>query len=229
MNVLVACEFSGIVRDAFKAEGHNAWSCDLLPTEQEGQHFQADIFQVLDMTAGFWDLMIAFPDCTFLTVAQAKWYYHPDDKHKDYADRRPHPLYPNRREDQHKAIGFVQDLMDADVPRIAIENPVGKISTAIRKPDQTIHPYEHGHDASKRTCLWLQNLPVLVPTGYVPPRIIESGPYKGAKRWANQSPCGAEKTGPSADRWKKRSRTYPGIAKAMVERWGNLPEMEKTK
>jgi hypothetical protein len=213
-NVLIGCEFSGIVRDEFAALGYNAWSCDFLPTERAGQHLQCDVWNALNHNLK-WDLAIFFPDCTFLTVAQAKWYYHPEDKHLPFGERRPHPLYPDRRQHQQQALDFVADLLEQDIEYIALENPIGKISTAIRKPDQIVHPYMFGHDASKSTCLWLKNLPLLTPTKMIPPRIIEGG----AKRWGNQCPSGAEKTGPSADRWKIRSRTFTGIAKAMARQY----------
>jgi len=231
MRILVACEFSGTVRDAFIRHGHDAWSCDLLPSEGHNvhRHFQTDIRNLLEPERmywhngqGFgvnhWDMLIAFPDCTFLTVAGAKWFYHPDDRHLDYAKRRPHPLYPNRWQDQTEALDFVRLLLAAPIPAICVENPIGVISTAIRKPDQIIHPYQFGHDASKSTCLWLKNLPKLVGTKYIKPRIIEHNGKK-SKRWGNQCPSGSEKTGPSADRWKIRSRTYPGIADAMADQF----------
>jgi site-specific DNA-cytosine methylase len=195
MRVLVACEFSGRVRDAFLARGHNAWSCDLIPSDTGGPHLQMDILELLEKDPD-WDLMIAFPPCTHLAVSGARYF-------KDKQDQ------------QREALEFVGELLNAPIPKIALENPVGIISTKIRKPDQIIQPYEFGHDASKRTCLWLKGLPLLTPTKLVEPRIV------GNKRiWGNQTPSGQNKLGPSPDRAKIRSITYQGIAEAMAEQWG---------
>lgn len=192
MKILVACEYSGAVRDAFIRRGHKAYSCDLLPGEgvHFGQHYQTDVIGLLGEG---WDLMIAHPPCTYLSVAGMHW------TKRGYRD-------PQHTED---ALAFVQVLMDAPIDKIAIENPVSVISTRIRKPDQIIQPWMFGHDASKATCLWLKNLPKLEPTN-----IIKK------ERYANQTPSGQNKLGPSPDRWKKRSLTYPGIAEAMAEQWG---------
>ena len=141
MKVLIACEFSGIVREAFRAKGHDAWSCDFLPTEIEGNHIQGDVLEVLDKG---WDLMIAHPPCTYLATSGSRWLY----------DKR----YPNRRGDQKKAIEFFMALINADIYQVAVENPVGIMSTVYRKPDQIIHPYYFGDEAQKATCLWLKNL-----------------------------------------------------------------------
>jgi site-specific DNA-cytosine methylase len=196
MRVLVACESSGTVRDAFAARGHDAWSCDLLPAP--GQHLQGDVREFLHLG---WDLLIAHPPCTYLSVSGMHWTV------RGLRD-------PQLTED---ALALVRLLMDAPVPRIAIENPVSVISSRIRKPDQTVQPYQFGHDASKRTCLWLKGLPKLVPNPdqFVPGRMV-----KGRPRWANQCDSGQNKLGPSADRWQVRSKTYDGIAQAMAEQWG---------
>jgi site-specific DNA-cytosine methylase len=186
MKVLVACEYSGTVRDAFINGGHEAMSCDLLPTESPGPHYQGDVRDVLDKD---WDLMIAHPPCTHLAVSGARW-------------------FKDKQVEQAEALDFVRLLLDADIPKIALENPVSIISSRIRKPDQIIQPWQFGHDASKKTCLWLKNLPKLEPTDI----IIK-------ERYANQTPSGQNKLGPSADRWKLRSATYEGIAKAMVDQW----------
>lgn len=196
LKVLVACEFSGTVREAFKARGHDAWSCDLLPTETPGQHIQGDVLTVLDHG---WDLMIAHPPCTYLSVSGMHW------TKRGLRD-------PSLTED---ALGFVRTLLGAHIPRIALENPVSVISSRIRKPDQIIHPWQFGHDASKKTCLWLQNLPKLNPTNIIKPRIVNGKP-----RWGNQTDSGQNRLGPSDDRWKKRSETFQGIAQAMAEQWG---------
>ena len=203
MRVLVACEYSGTVRDAFIAKGHDAWSCDLLPTDVPGPHIQGDVVSVL---AQGWDLMIAHPPCTYLSVSGMHW------TTRGLRD-------PQLTED---ALAFVQLLLDAPIGRIALENPVSVISSRIRKPDQIIHPWMFGHDASKQTCLWLKNLPLLTPTQIVEPRIVITPSGKPAKRWGNQCDnYGQDKLPPSADRWKLRSATYLGIAMAMAEKWGN--------
>ena len=196
MRVLVACESSGTVRDAFDALGHDAWSCDLLPGERPGQHYEDDLFEVLDLG---WDLVIAHPPCTFLSSSGLHW------------NRRR----PERAEQTAAALDFVRRIMAADVPRLAIENPVGCISTQIRRPDQIIQPWQYGDDASKTTCLWLRGLPPLVPTESVLPRMVDGRP-----RWANQTDSGQNRLGPSPTRWRERSRTYQGIADAMAEQWG---------
>jgi len=192
MRILVACEYSGVVRDAFIRGGHTAMSCDLLPTDAPGPHYLGD---VSDVIADGWDLMVAHPPCTYLSVSGMHW------TTRGLRD-------PKLTED---ALAFVQLLLDAPIKKIALENPVSIISTRIRKPDQIIQPWWFGHDASKKTCLWLKNLPPLVPTDKLP------GDNK--TRRANQTPSGQNKLGPSADRWKLRSATYQGIADAMVAQW----------
>jgi len=209
--LLVGCESSGTVRDAFARLGWDAWSCDLLPAD--GQHIQTDVSEIL--FADMWDLMIAHPPCTYLTASGMHW------TTRGLRD-------PKLTED---ALDFVRLLMDAPVPFIAIENPVGRIGTAIRKADQYVHPYLFGHDASKCTGLWLSNLPKLNPTGFVPAarhaccgKWQEEGPCsecgkKTKPRWGNQTPRGQDGTPPSKDRWQKRSKTHQGIADAMAEQW----------
>jgi hypothetical protein len=198
MRVLIACEYSGTVRDAFRAAGHDAMSCDLLPSEVPGPHYQGD---VRDALGDGWDLMIAHPPCTYLAVS---------GMHRTARGLRD----PQLTED---ALDFVRLLLAAPVPRIAVENPVSVISTRIRRPDQIIQPWQFGHDASKTTCLWLKNLPALQPTQIVEPRIVN-----GRKRWANQTDGGQNRLSPSPDRWKRRSATYAGIAGAMAAQWGCL-------
>lgn len=198
MKILVACEYSGTVRDAFIRRGHEAMSCDLLPTDAPGPHYQGD---VMDIINDGWDLMIAHPPCTYLSVSGMHW------TTRGLRD-------PQLTED---ALEFVRQLIAAPIPRIAIENPVSVISSRIRKPDQIITPYQFGHDASKKTCLWLKGLPLLKPTQFIEPRIVN-----GKQRWGNQTDSGQNKLPPSADRWKIRSETYTGIANAMAEQWGGL-------
>ena len=198
MRVLIACEYSGAVRDAFRSAGHDAMSCDLLPSEVSGPHYQGDVRDVLGEG---WDLMIAHPPCTYLSVSGMHW------TRRGLRD-------PQLTED---ALDFVRLLMEAPIPRIAVENPVSIISTRIRKPDQVIQPWQYGHDASKTTHLWLKNLPALQPTQIVEPRIVN-----GRRRWANQTDGGQNRLSPSPDRWKRRSATYAGIAGAMAAQWGCL-------
>ena len=181
MRILVACEYSGVVRDAFIRGGHDAMSCDLLPTETSGPHYQGD---VLDIVNDGWDLMVAHPPCTHLAVSGSRWF---KDKVREQAE----------------ALEFVRMLMDAPIPRIAIENPISVISSRIRKPDQIIQPWQFGHGETKATCLWLKGLPKLTPTNVVDGR-------EARVHWMPQS----------KDRWKERSRTYHGIADAMASQWG---------
>jgi hypothetical protein len=195
MNILIACEYSGTVRDAFIRAGHNAMSCDLLPTDAPGPHYEGDVFDIIN---NGWDMMIAHPPCTYLSVSGMHW------TARGLRD-------PQLTED---ALDFVTRLMAASIPRIAIENPISVISSRIRKPDQIINPWQFGHDASKRTCLWLKNLPLLTPTNIIEPRIVN-----GKKRWANQTDSGQNRLPPSEDRWKIRSETYEGIAQAMATQW----------
>lgn len=181
MKVLVACEFSGAVRRAFRVLGHDAWSCDLLPAEDDGQHIEGN---VLDVLSDGWDLMIAHPPCTHLAVSGARWF---KEKHRE----------------QEEALRFVCRLLNAPVPRIALENPVSVISSRIRKPDQIIQPWQFGHGEVKATCLWLKGLPRLHPTRVVGGRQAR-----------------VHRESPGKDRWKNRSRTLPGIARAMARQWG---------
>ncbi len=198
MKVLVACEYSGRVRDAFLALGHDAMSCDLLPTDAPGPHYQGDVQDVLGQG---WDLMIAHPPCTYLASSGLHW----------------NKRQPDRAVKTEAALQFVMALLNAPIERIALENPIGCISTRVRKPEQVIQPWQFGDDASKATCLWLKNLPPLKPTKLIPGRLVN-----GKRRWANQTDSGQNRLSPSADRWKKRSETYQGIAAAMAEQWGNL-------
>ena len=183
MKVLIACEFSGIVRRAFSLRGHDAMSCDLLPTELPGHHYQGDIRDVIDSD---WDMMVAHPPCTHLAVSGARY-------------------FKNKKKEQDDALEFVRFLLNCDIPRIALENPVSVVSTRIRKPDQIIQPWQFGHGETKATCLWLKNLSKLAPTNIV----------SGRESRVHKMP-------PSPDRWKNRSRTYDGIANAMADQWGGL-------
>lgn len=184
MRVLVACEFSGVVRDAFIRAGHDAVSCDLLPSESDfGPHIQGDVLEVIGED---WDMMIAHPPCTNLAVSGARW-------------------FKDKQAEQAEALGFVRALLEAPIPRIALENPISIISSRIRKPDQIIQPWQFGHGETKATCLWLKALPLLTPTDVV----------EGRESRIHRLP-------PSPDRWKIRSRTFDGIAAAMADQWGRL-------
>lgn len=181
MKILIACEFSGIVRDAFSALGHDAWSCDLLPSEKPGKHIQTN---VLDILHDGWDLMVAHPPCTHLAVSGARW-------------------FKEKQTEQLEALLFVRTLLEAPIEKIALENPISIISSKIRKPNQIIQPWQFGHGETKATCLWLKNLPLLKPTKIVSGRVPV----------VHYMP-------PGPNRWKDRSRTYEGIAKAMACQWG---------
>jgi hypothetical protein len=241
MRVLVACEFSGIVREAFKAKGHDAWSCDLLPTEILGKHNRGDVLEILDglpvcpscgnlchqdhtsffcitchqlwplsytHTKAPWDLMIAHPPCTYLTVTANKWL-------KDQPERKSGALVGRaRREAREQAIEFFTILHNCKIPKKVIENPVGCMSSILRKPDQIISPNDFGHKEEKKTCLWLEGLPLLVPTNRVEPEprmILKSG--KTMPEWYARPKLGK-------DRQDMRNRTFQGIANAMAEQWG---------
>ena len=213
MRVLVACEYSGIVRDEFLKLGHDAISCDLLDSESDfGEHYKGN---VLDIINDGWDMMIAFPPCTYLTVTGNRWFYHPEDKHLPTDKRRPHPKHPDRRELQKQALSFVSNLLNANIDRIALENPIGAISSNIRKPDQIIHPYQFGHDTAKSTCLWRKNLPILRYTKIVEPKSFKMGDGKNYNKLHYET-----FNLPVEERWKVRSATFLGIAKAMADQWG---------
>jgi len=183
MKILIACEYSGRVRDAFIALGHDAMSCDLLPTEVGGPHYQGSVFDVLHQS---WDLMVAHPPCTHLAVSGAR----------HFAAKQASGV-------QQEALEFVRMLLNAPIPRIALENPISIISSRIRKPDQIIQPWQFGHGETKATCLWLKGLPLLIPTDVV----------EGREAKVHRMP-------PGPNRWKERSRTYQGIATAMAAQWG---------
>jgi hypothetical protein len=193
--ILVACEYSGRVRDAFLQKGHEAVSCDLLPTDSPGPHYQGDVRDILHMG---WDILIAHPPCTYLAVSGLHW-----NKRGVMVDGRP------RSDLTEDALQFVKELLSAPVKKIALENPIGCISTRIKKPAQVIQPWWFGDDASKATCLWLKNLPLLIPTKIVKGRkVTHNG--KTVERWGNQLDSGQNRLPPSEDRWKIRSVTYGG-------------------
>lgn len=215
MRVLIACAFTGIERDEFLKRGHDAWSCDFQPCETRGPHYQGD---VRDILYDGWDMLIAHPDCTYLTNSAA-WAFGDGPYHQRV---KPETLVgAARRAAREEALDFVRLLLDAPIEKKCLENPVGAIGTRIRPASQFIQPYEYGHDASKITGLWLENLPLLKPTKRIQGRIVVHN-GKPVERWANQTDSGQNKLTPSADRWKDRSRTYQGWAEAMADQWGVL-------
>jgi hypothetical protein len=196
MKVLIACEYSGRVRDAFTKLGHDAMSCDILETESPGNHYKGD---VRDVRGGGWDMMVAHPPCTYLTVSANKWY-------KDQPERKSGALVGQARRDaREEAIFFFMLLMTSNISKIAIENPIGVLSSRYKKPNQVIQPWQFGHGETKATCLWLKNLPKLESTNVV----------DGREQRLHLLP-------PSIDRAKIRSKTYQGIADAMAMQWGGL-------
>ncbi|MEE1340050.1 MAG: hypothetical protein UHG91_04600 [Succinivibrionaceae bacterium] len=231
LNVLVACEESQRVCTEFRKLGHNAYSCDLLKCSggHPEWHFNQDVLEVIKnkggkletgeeaFIKGNWDLMIAHPPCTFLAVSGAKWYYHPDDKDLPIEKRRPHPKFPNRAKDREDGANFFLALANADIKYIAIENPIGIMNTRWRKPDQVVQPYYFGDSFSKKTCLWLKNLPNLISTNMVDPgEYIE---FKSGRRIPKWYSDGLTKTKSAEERRTWRSKTFPGFAKAIAEQW----------
>lgn len=199
--ILIACEFSGTVRDAFAAVGYDAWSCDLLPSDKPGNHIQGDCMEAISRG---WDDIIMHPPCTAITVSG----------NAHYGEGKP------RAAERERAIKWTWELWHhakAHAQRVAMENPIGMLSRTM-KPSQIIQPHQFGHDASKATCLWLHGFPLLRPTENFPPRIVNGKP-----RWGNQCDSGQNKLGPSPDRWALRSLTYPGIANAMAQQWKEAP------
>lgn len=217
MRVLVACEESQAVTKELRKLGHEAYSCDLLPCSggHPEWHYQQDVFKIIEDYD--WDLMIAHPPCTYLSVSGAKWMYHPDDKGLPVEQRRPHPKFPNRRQDQLDALDFVRALMAAPIDKIAIENPISVISSQVRKPDQIVHPYHFGDKASKSTCLWLKGLPLLEHTDVVDAEDwVYYGSGKRMQRWYVEA---LTKAKTPEERRTLRSKTFPGIAEAMAKQW----------
>ena len=231
MNILVACEESQAVTAELRRLGHNAYSCDLLMCSggHPEWHFQNDVFEIIANKGGklqdgseihldgTWDMMIAHPPCTYLAVSGAKWYYHPEDAHLPVLNRRPHPKYPDRAKDREEAVKFFLALANAPIHRIAIENPIGIISSRWRKPDQVVQPFMFGDEARKTTCLWLKNLPLLEPTDLVSEgeRIyFKSG--KSQPKWYSDAFVKAKS---HEERRTMRSKTFHGMARAMAEQW----------
>jgi hypothetical protein len=231
LNILVACEESQAVTKELRLLGHNAFSCDLMPCSggHPEWHFISDVFEIIENNGGTlqngkkakqkrkWDIMIAHPPCTYLAVSGAKWHYHPEDKNIPKEKRRPHPKYPKRANDREEAIEFFIALANAPIDKIAIENPIGIISSRWRKPDQIVQPFMFGDEARKTTCLWLKNLPLLKPTYMVSEgeRIyFKSG--KSQPKWYSDA---FVKTKSHEERRTMRSKTFLGMARAMAEQW----------
>ena len=232
MNVLIACEESQAVCLAFRKLGHNAFSCDLQECSggHPEYHFKGDMFDVIANRGGTlengtkhfldgnWNLVIAHPPCTYLAVSGARWYYHPDDKNLPTEPRRAHPKFPDRAKDREEAVQFFMDVSRVGVSKLAIENPVGIMSSRWRKPDQIIEPWMFGHEASKKTCLWLKSLPLLVPTNVVGKgEVLTFRNGNRMQKWTSDiffSGVSAE------ERRRLRSKTFPGIADAMADQWG---------
>lgn len=234
LNILVACEESQTVCKEFRKLGHNAYSCDLLKCSggHPEWHFNCDVHKVIENHGGTlqngeevyiegdWDLMVAHPPCTYLSVSGAQWYYHPDDKHLPTSERRPHPKFPNRAKDREEGVEFFMSLANAPIKHIAIENPVGIMSKRWRKPDQAIQPWMFGDEASKLTCLWLKNLPQLTPTeivGHGERIVLSSG--RSLPKWYSDA-LSLAKT--PEERRTLRSKTFPGFAKALATQWSEF-------
>lgn len=210
MRVLIACEYSGVVRDAFRKLGHDAWSCDILPTDADPTyHFQCDVREIANDN---WDLMIAHPPCTYLTVAGNKWLK------PEYKDR-----FPERHEQMEEASEFFLYLVNLPIPMIAIENPIGRMSSIYKKPTQIIQPYQFGHPVRKATCLWLKNLPPIKPTNIVPYEVDVFASGNTQSKWHTETGHIRDKV----ERSKARSKTFQGIADAMAATWGNIQSIEK--
>jgi hypothetical protein len=218
MKILIACEESQAITLAFRKLGIEAYSCDLLPCSggHPEWHYQEDVFNVIERED--WDMMIAHPPCTYLTSSGVQWLSHPEDKDLPFEERRAHPKYPNRRKDMLDSVEFVKALYNCKIPRVAIENPIGLLSTRWKKPDQIIQPYMFGDEATKSTCLWLKNLPQLTPT-----KIVGKGEYvtyssgKKMPKWYADALTNAKS---DAERRTLRSKTFQGIADAIADQWG---------
>jgi len=229
MKVLVACEESQATTLEFRKLGYEAYSCDLLPCSggHPEWHFQGNVFEIINDN---WDLMIAHPPCTFLAGSSVQWLSHPDDKHLPFEERRPHPKYPNRRKDMLDSLDFVKALYNSPIKHIAIENPIGLLSSRWKKPNQIVQPYMFGDEATKSTCLWLKNLPNLKPTDIVGKgeRVVFSSGKSHPKWYADALKNAKTKQ----ERQTLRSKTFQGMASAFAKQWGdyvkNNPPILKT-
>ena len=231
INILVACEESQSITKELRKLGHNAYSCDLLLCSggHPEWHFNDDVFKVIKYKGGIlqngekvqlkdnWEMMIAHPPCTFLAVSGARWYYDPKDNELPFDQRGPHPRFPNRARDKEEAIEFIKKLWNCPIEKIVIENPIGILSTRWEKPNQIIHPWMFGDEASKATCLWLKKLPKLKPTNIVAKGeriVLSSG--RSLPKWYSDA---FVKSKSNEERRTMRSKTFPGMAKAMAEQW----------
>ncbi len=221
IRILVACEESQATTKAFRDLGYEAFSCDLLPSSggHPEWHYQCDIFEIIN---NGWDLMIAHPPCTFLAGSSVQWLSHPEDKELPFDERRPHPKYPNRRQDMLDSVEFVKALYDAPIKHIVIENPVGLLSSRWKKPTQIVQPYMFGDEATKTTCLWIKNLPNLIPTNVVGKgerTVFSSG--KSHPKWYSDALKNAKT---KEERQTLRSKTFDGMAKAFAKQWSEFIE-----
>jgi hypothetical protein len=222
--ILVACEESQAITKEFRALGYEAFSCDLLPSSggHPEWHIQGDVFKIIN---DGWDLMIAHPPCTFLSASGSGWLYHPDDKNLPTQARRPHPKYPNRIQDRDEAVEFVKKIYESDIPYIAIENPIGMLSSQWRKPDQIVQPWMFGDEANKSTCFWLKGLPLLMPTDVVGKGEFfewvdgKSGKLKRQPMWYYKALSEAKTP---EQRRTLRSKTFQGMAKAIAYQWSQV-------
>lgn len=217
--ILIACEESQTITKEFRNLGYEAFSCDLLPCSggHPEWHLQCDVFNIIN---DGWDLMIAHPPCTFLAGSSVQWLSHPDDKGLPFDERRPHPKYPNRRQDMLDSVEFVKALYNSNIEKVAIENPVGLLSSRWQKPNQIIQPYMFGDEATKTTCLWLKNLPLLLPTNVVDKgerTVFASG--KSHPKWYADALKNAKT---KEERQQLRSKTFPGIASAIANQWSKV-------
>lgn len=238
MNVLIACEESQTVCKAFRQLGVNAYSCDLIECSggHPEWHFQGDALDVIAKAGGVtqsgnpvfvdhWDLMIAHPPCTYLTSSGAKWFYHPDDKGLPIEERRPHPKFPHRKQDQDAGAEFFMAMYNANIPYVAVENPVGVMSTRFRKPDQIVQTFMFGDQARKTTCLWLKGLPPLEST-----KVVSEGEtlqFKSGKRMQKWISDAFTKAKTAEERRRLRSKTFEGMAKAMAEQWTKFLQQQE--
>lgn len=218
LRVIIACEESQTICKEFRNLGHEAYSCDLLPCSggHPEWHFQQDVLPLLKEE---WDIVIAHPPCTYLSVSGAQWYYHPDDKHLAINQRRPHPKYPNRAADREDAVNFFMQFVNIDTNClfVAIENPIGIMSSRWKKPTQIVQPWQFGDEASKSTCLWLRNLNPLQPTNIVGKgEVITMSSGAKMQKWYYDAISNAKTP---EERRSLRSKTFPGMAKAMAEQW----------